>query len=76
MEDPNDAGPHKSGMLSSVRPETVDFGSGQGRSELETAGVAALRQGFPRSENAGRGQKMPFMDGDYLGGLGKYHGED
>jgi hypothetical protein len=39
----------------------VDFGSGQGRSEVETAGVAALRRGFQPSENAGMGQKMPFL---------------
>ena len=47
----------------SARSEMVDFGSGQGRSDLKTAGVAELRRGFPKSENAGRGRKMPFMDG-------------
>ena len=36
----------------SVRPEMVDFGSDQGRSEIETAGVALLRRGFQLSENA------------------------
>jgi hypothetical protein len=41
----------------------VDFGSGQGRSEFATAGVAALRRGLQRSENAGLGRKMPFLDG-------------
>jgi hypothetical protein len=46
-----------------VRQEMVDFGSGQGRSDFETAGVAALRRGFRKSENAGLGQKMPFLDG-------------
>jgi hypothetical protein len=40
----------------------VDFSSGQGRSEIETAGVAALRRGFQQSENTGLGQKMPFVD--------------
>jgi hypothetical protein len=48
---------------SSGRPEMVDFGSGQSRSAWETASVAALRRGFPKSENAGRVRKMPFMDG-------------
>jgi len=43
----------------------VDFGSGQGRSEIETAGVLALRRGFQSSENAGLGRKMPFLDGHY-----------
>jgi hypothetical protein len=42
-------------------PETVDFGSGQGRSDSETGGVAVLRRGFQKSENAGLGQKMPFL---------------
>ena len=51
--------------LNSVYPEMVDFGSGQGRSEVETAGVAALRRGFQPSENAGLGRKMPFVDGIY-----------
>ena len=41
----------------------VDFGSGQGRSSLETAGVAGLRRGFQSCENAGRGRKMPFWVG-------------
>ena len=46
-----------------VHPEMVDFGSGQGRSDFETAGVVKLRRGFQKSENAGLGQKMPFMVG-------------
>jgi hypothetical protein len=41
----------------------VDHGSGQGHWILETAGVAALRRGFRKSENAGMDRKMPFMDG-------------
>jgi hypothetical protein len=41
----------------------VDFGSGQGHSDFETAGAVGLRRGFQKSENAGLGQKMPFMDG-------------
>jgi hypothetical protein len=53
-------------ILSSAHPEMVDFGSGQGRSEIETAGVVALRRGFQSSENAGLGRKMPFLDGHYL----------
>jgi hypothetical protein len=42
----------------------VYFGSGQGRSEVETGGVAVLRRGFQLSENAGLDQKMPFLN-DY-----------
>ena len=45
-----------------VDPQVVDFGSGQGRSEVETAGVAALRRGFQPNENAGLGRKMPFVE--------------
>jgi hypothetical protein len=53
--------------------EMVDFGSGQGRSDIETAGVAALRRGFQRSENAGLDQKVPFLDGQLLRRTGKRH---
>ena len=53
-------------FLFRVHPEMVDFGSGQGRSEIETAGVVALRRGFQSSENVGLGRKMPFLDGHYL----------
>ena len=52
--------------LHSVRPETVDFGSCQGRSEFETAGVVQLRRGFQRCENAGRDQKMLPLNEHYL----------
>jgi hypothetical protein len=48
----------------------VDCGSDQGCSQLETAGVAALRRGFPIGENADMGHKMPFMDEHYLWGNG------
>ena len=44
----------------------VDLGSGQGRSNFATAGVAALRRRLQKSENAGLGRKMLFMDGHYL----------
>ncbi len=47
----------------SVHSEMVDFCSGQGRSDFETADVARLRRGFQKSENTGLGRKMPFMDG-------------
>jgi hypothetical protein len=39
-----------------VRPEMVDFGSGQGRSIFAPAGVVFLRRGLQKSENAGLGQ--------------------
>ena len=44
----------------------VDCGSGQGRSDFETAGVAALRRGFIRSENTGLDHKMPFLGRYYF----------
>jgi hypothetical protein len=44
----------------------VDFGSGQGRREVLTGGVAALRRGFKPSENAGLGRNMPFVDKQWL----------
>jgi hypothetical protein len=37
-------------------------GSDQGRSVIETTGVAALRRGFQQGENADMGRKMPFLD--------------
>ena len=50
--------------LESVHPEIVASDSDQGRSDVETAGVACLlRRRFQRSENAELGCKMPFMDG-------------
>ena len=47
-------------------PKMVAHGSGQGRSNVETGGVAALRRGFQQSENTGLGRKMPFMHGHEL----------
>jgi hypothetical protein len=52
--------------LCSLRPEGVDFGSGQGRSAFGTGGVAALRRGFQKHENTGLGRKMPFLDEVFL----------
>jgi hypothetical protein len=49
--------------LTMVYQEMVDFGSVQGRSHIETAGVAALRRGFQWSQNADLDRKMPFLDG-------------
>ena len=60
------------GLLFSVHPEMVDCGSDQGRSVLATAGVAALRRGLTKRENAGLGRKMPFVDGYYLEELRPY----
>lgn len=52
-----------------ARPEMVNFDSGQGRSAFETGGVAVLRQGFLKRENAGPGQKMPFRNGIICHGM-------
>jgi hypothetical protein len=41
----------------------VDCGADQGRSFLETGGVAALRRGFSKGEKADLGRKMPFLNG-------------
>jgi hypothetical protein len=56
--------------LNSVRPEMVDFGSGQGLSNFETGGIAGYSEDSAgaslraqKSENAALGRKMPFMDG-------------
>jgi hypothetical protein len=50
-------------MLNSVRPEIVDFGSGQGLSVFATTGIVSLFRGLQKSENEALGQKMLFMDG-------------
>jgi hypothetical protein len=39
----------------------VNFGSGQGRSEVETGSVAGLRRRFQPSENIGLDRKVPFL---------------
>ena len=41
----------------------VALAKAKGRSDFATAGVARLRRGLQRSENAGMGRKVPFMDG-------------
>jgi hypothetical protein len=40
----------------------VNCGSDQGRRIFETGGVAALRRGFHKYENAELGRKAPFME--------------
>ncbi len=47
----------------------VACGSDQGRSVFVTAGVARLRQGLRKRENAGLGRKLPFLDGHWEGNL-------
>ena len=44
----------------------ADFGSGQGRRLFVTGGVAALRRGLQKDENAGMDRKMPFPNGHSL----------
>jgi hypothetical protein len=62
--DVKEAPPSVNGFLLLVPfQKMVDFGPGQGRSDFETGGVAALRRGSQRSENGGRGRKMPFLNG-------------
>jgi hypothetical protein len=43
----------------------VDCGSDQGRSVFEAAGVAALRRGLQKRENAELGRKTPIFDGQF-----------
>jgi len=50
-------------LIKNGHPQMVDFGSGQGHSDIETGGVAALRRGIQYRENTGLGRKMPFVDG-------------
>ncbi len=59
----------------SVYPETVDFGSRQGRRILSATGVVRLRRGSRKSENAVLGQKMLFLDAHKLVFLSVLHGE-
>jgi hypothetical protein len=58
-------------ILFSAYPEWVEVGSGQGRNDFETAGVAARCQGFQRSDNAGAGRKMPFRNRHLLWEVGR-----
>jgi hypothetical protein len=44
-------------------PEVVDFGSGQGRSDVETAGVAALRRGFAGARTPAWAERRRFWMG-------------
>ena len=46
----------------SIPPEMADFGSGQSRSLFAARGVATLRRGLQKDENADLGRKMPFME--------------
>jgi len=43
--------------------EMVDFVLKQGRTKVDTAGVAALLRGYQPAENKVSGQKMPFLGG-------------
>jgi hypothetical protein len=44
----------------------VDFGSGQGRSDFARRRRSPSTPRIAKSENAGMGRKMPFMDGHSL----------
>jgi hypothetical protein len=46
----------------SVHPEIVYIGSGQGLSVFATTGIVCLFRGLQKSENAALGQKMLFPD--------------
>jgi hypothetical protein len=50
-------------LLTSVRSEIVDFGSGRGLSVFATTGIVRLFRGLQKSENEALGQKMLFPDG-------------
>ena len=49
-----------------ICPALRDFPSDLTPLGVKTAGVAALRRGFSKRENAGRGRKMPPPDGYYM----------
>ncbi len=49
--------------LTIVRPQMVDFVSGQGLRNFETAVIAGYFEDIQKSENAALDQKMPFVDG-------------
>jgi len=38
----------------------------QGRNDVDTGGVTALRRGYQQSENVDLGRKMPFPDEHYI----------
>jgi len=48
--------------LFGVYPQIIDFGSGRGRYEIETAGVAALRWGLQLKENDGMDQYQTLTE--------------
>ncbi len=50
----------------SFHSEMIDFGSGQGRRLFATTGVAALRRGLQKDENADLARKMPFLNGNLV----------
>jgi len=50
-------------VFGNILSEVVDCGSDQGRSVFATGGVAALRRGWRKRENAGLGRKMPLLKG-------------
>jgi hypothetical protein len=43
-------------LIKNGHPQMVDFGSGQGRSDIETGGVAALRRGIESSPRQAAGR--------------------
>ena len=51
-------------VLARFDSEMVGFRPSQGRTRVSTAGVAVLRRGCKPAENAGLGEKMPFLDGN------------
>ena len=50
-------------LQTSVHPEIVGFGSGQGLNVFATAGIVGLFRGLQKNENAALDQKMLFPDG-------------
>jgi hypothetical protein len=48
-----------------ICPALLDFPPDSSPLRVEAAGVAALRRGFPKSENTGWGRKMLFLDCHY-----------
>jgi hypothetical protein len=50
-------------LIKNGHPQMVNFGSGQGRSDIETGGAAALRRRIQYRESTGLGLKVPFVGG-------------
>jgi hypothetical protein len=50
-------------LLTSVHPQMIDFGSGQGLSDFETGGIACCFEDFKREKTLPRGERCRLWAG-------------